>query len=212
MKSECSPTPGAPRATLLLAHGAGAPCDSPFMERLSRGLGARGIEVKPFEFPYMQARRADGRRRPPDRPARLLAHFRDRIDEAGRCPGPLFIGGKSMGGRMASMLATESGVAERVAGVVCFGYPFHPPGRPETWRSGHFVDFRLPVCVIQGTRDRLGRPGEVAAHPEVMAHARLHWLDGGDHDYATLKRHCRSQDELIGDAAALAADFMTGIG
>lgn len=212
MKSEDSLTRNGTRVTLLLAHGAGAPCDSPFMERLSAELGVQGIDVVRFEFPYMQARRADGRRRPPDRLPRLLAHFRDRIEEAGKCPGPLFIGGKSMGGRIASMLATEAGIVDRIAGVVCFGYPFHPPGKLQSWRSAHFGDFRIPVCIIQGTRDRLGRPEDVEDHPEVRAHARLYWLDGGDHDYVTLKRHPRCQEDLIQQAATLAADFMSEIG
>ena len=112
----------------MLAHGAGAPMDSPFLDTIARGLAERGLRVVRFEFPYMRARRTSGARKPPDREPVLRASWREAIEAAGGGgPGRLVIGGKSLGGRIASLVADETGVR----GLVCLGYPFHPPGRPE---------------------------------------------------------------------------------
>src|SRR5688500_4107263 len=139
------------RARLVLAHGAGAPMSSPFMQQVAQALGELGIRVTRFEFPYMQARRHSGKRGGPDQQPVLLATYRAVIELLG--PGaPLFIGAKSMGGRMASMIADEAGVA----GLVCLGYPFHPAGKPKQLRVSHLKELQTKALVVQGTRDALG--------------------------------------------------------
>ncbi|MCG8611358.1 MAG: alpha/beta hydrolase, partial [Pseudomonadales bacterium] len=117
---------------LILAHGAGAPMDSEFMNTISVNLVAEGIKVVRFEFPYMQKRRITGKKSPPDRQPKLLEAWREVIKPFSE-ERNLFIGGKSMGGRMATVLSAEqesSQVMDRIGGVVCMGYPFHPPGKP----------------------------------------------------------------------------------
>lgn len=187
--------------TLVLAHGAGAPMDSSFMAFFAGELAARGLRVARFEFPYMAARRMDGRRRGPDRPAVLLATWLDaigRLDD----PGRLIIGGKSMGGRIASMVADEAGVR----GLVCLGYPFHPPGRPTALRTAHLSAIGTPTLIVQGTRDPLGGPDEVAGYA-LSTTIHLHWIEDGDHDLTPRKRSGRTQVENWQEAVAAVARF-----
>ncbi|MEO1829579.1 MAG: alpha/beta family hydrolase [Pseudomonas sp.] len=191
---------GEPRATLLLAHGAGAPMDSPFMTQLAAALSAQGVKVVRFEFPYMAARRDDGRKRPPNPMPMLEQCMRE---QAAGVSGRLFLGGKSMGARVASQLAAEVGAA----GFVCFGYPFHPPGKPERTRIEHLQQIGCPGLIVQGTRDPFGKPDEVAAYPLDPA-LQLHWLDSGEHDFRPLKASGRTQQALIEEAAGVAAAFM----
>ena len=143
-----------PVATLLLAHGAGAPMDSPFMESLAEALADRGIQVVRFEFPYMQRRREEQRKFPPNRAPQLLEAFARQVASVERSGLPLWVGGKSMGGRMASMLAAEG--ASEIDGVVAFGYPFHPPGKPENTRTEHLASLAVPMLICQGERDPFG--------------------------------------------------------
>ena len=135
---------GPPRAsrTIVLAHGAGRGLDTPALEAITVGLAARDIRVVRFEFPYMVRRREDGTRRPPDRQPVLLETWRAVIDELGS--DGLVIGGKSMGGRMASLVADEC----EVAGLVCLGYPFHPPANPEKIRTEHLAGLVTPTLVL----------------------------------------------------------------
>lgn len=143
------------KAVMILAHGAGAPMDSPFMELLSEALSGQGIASVRFEFPYMVKRREDGRKRPPDRQPVLLAAFREQVAQAREEIGPdarLLVAGKSMGGRMASLLASEG--SDAIDGVVCYGYPFHPPVSPiagalSTWRM---LAFPYWWCRVPGIR------------------------------------------------------------
>jgi predicted alpha/beta-hydrolase family hydrolase len=167
---------GAGDVTLILAHGAGAPMDSPFLNAMARGLAERGVRVARFEFPYMRGRR-EGRRRPPDREPVLLQTWRDAVEALGG-GGRIVIGGKSMGGRMASLVADEIGVR----GLVCLGYPFHPPGKPETLRVKHLAALRTPTLIVQGTRDALGTREEVEDYTLSPA-IRLVWLEDGDHSF-----------------------------
>lgn len=195
---------------MLLAHGAGAGFDTPFMERLARALAMHGISVVRFEFPYMQKRRDDGRKRPPDRQPVLLEHFAAMVHQCRNTMGDdrtLVVGGKSMGGRMASLLATSDEVID-VQGAVCFGYPFHPPGKPDRWRTGHFADLRVPMAIFQGTRDPFGKPKELEGQPPLPSKVRVHWLEGGDHDLRPLKRLGLEPDALIDESARLAANFL----
>jgi len=203
---------GAIAPVLVLAHGAGAPADSPFMELLAAALSAQGVTTVRFEFPHMEKRRIDGKRRPPDRQPALLEHFRKVIAEtyAGSdAQAGVFVGGKSMGGRMASLLAAEAGIEETVRGAVCFGYPFHPPGKRDQWRTDHFPTLRRPIQIIQGTRDPFGKKADVdARHLQELANVNLAWLEGGDHDYKPLARQSETREDLIRQAAATAASFM----
>jgi hypothetical protein len=175
--------------TLALAHGAGAPMESPFMAFFAEGLAARGLRVARFEFPYMAGRRTDGRKRGPDRPDVLLAAWREAIGKLGD-PGRLVIGGKSMGGRIASLIADEAGVA----GLVCLGYPFHPPRRPATLRTAHLAGLTTPTLIVQGTRDPLGSTEEVANYLLSPA-IRVRWIEDGDHDLTPRKRSGRTREQ-----------------
>ncbi|HEY0593257.1 MAG TPA: alpha/beta fold hydrolase [Thermoanaerobaculia bacterium] len=185
----------------LFAHGAGAPMDSAFMDQVADGLAARGIWVIRFEFPSMAARR-EGAWKPPDPQPRLLATWRRTID-AHRGAGRVFIGGKSMGGRIATMVADEAGVD----GVVCFGYPFHPPGKPEQLRTAHLESIRTPLLIVQGTRDALGSREEVA--PMHLAPSiRIEWIEDGDHSLKPRARSGMSYADAMRRAVDAAARFM----
>jgi len=179
--------------------------DSPFMEALTGGLTRRGMRVLRFEFPYMRVRRQTGRRRTPDREAVLLETWRQVVDALGGA-SELVIGGKSMGGRMASMVADELGCRA----LACFGYPFHAAGRPEKPRVDHLRGVRTPALILQGTRDPFGLPGEVAGYGLSPA-VTVHWLAGGDHDLKTPQAASRSQADLIDEAADTTAALFAGI-
>jgi uncharacterized protein len=163
-------------AKLILAHGAGAPMDSAWMNEVAAGIAACGIGVVRFEFPYMRERRLSGKRRPPDRQTVLLDTWREAVSEVAG-PGRTFIGGKSMGGRMASMVADEAGVA----GLVCLGYPFHAPGRPDAPRVAHLEELRTSALIVQGTSDPFGTREEVANY-KLSPSITLAWIEGGNHD------------------------------
>jgi predicted alpha/beta-hydrolase family hydrolase len=169
---------GAP-ATVLLAHGAGAPMDAPAMTAIAIALAGAGLRVARFEFAYMAARRS-GARKPPPRAETLLPEYRTAI-EALAAAGPLVIGGKSMGGRVASMLAEEIFAAGRIAGLLCLGYPFHPPGRPDRLRTAHLEGMATPALICQGTRDPFGTREEVVGYA-LSPSIDILWLEDGDHD------------------------------
>lgn len=171
-------TPDA-RATLLLAHGAGAAMDSAGMNDLVSVLVGRGIRVARFEFAYMAARR-EGVRKPPPRAETLVDEYRDAVAAAEGTP--LFIGGKSMGGRVASLVADELHDAGTIAGLVCLGYPFHPPGKPEQLRTAHLHDLTTPTLICQGTRDEFGTQEEVPGYG-ISPAIEVHWLGDGDHGF-----------------------------
>lgn len=181
--------------TIALAHGAGAAMDSDWMNDISAALASRGLRVVRFEFPYMQRRREDGKRRGPDRPPVLLATWRA-IAETLAGAGTLVIGGKSMGGRIASMVADECGVD----GLVCMGYPFHPPRAPEKLRTAHLQDLRTPTLILQGIRDPFGTPGEVAGY-ELARTIRIHWLEDGDHSFKPRVKSGRTLAQNMAEAA-----------
>jgi predicted alpha/beta-hydrolase family hydrolase len=198
--------PRQPRATLVLAHGAGAPMDSPFMAAMAQRLARRDIAVVRFEFAYMARRRGQGIKAPPDGAPTLLAHFEAVLDAvAAQAAGPVWVGGKSLGGRIASMLAAE----RALAGCVVFGYPFHPPARPERTRLAHLPALRAPLLICQGERDPFGRPGEVAGYA-LPARVTLAWISDGDHDLKPRKRSGISWEENLEQAAGRAADFILG--
>jgi predicted alpha/beta-hydrolase family hydrolase len=168
----------APRR-LLLAHGAGAPMDSAGMTAMARALGAAGLRVARFEFGYMAARRTGGRGGPP-RAEKAMPEYVAAVEALG--PGaPLVIGGKSMGGRVASMVADGLHAEGRIAGLLCLGYPFHPPGRPEQLRTAHLAALATPALICQGTRDPFGTQEEVAGYA-LSERIEIFWVEDGDHD------------------------------
>jgi len=199
--------PADAKATVALAHGAGAPADSDFMNEVAIGLANAGHRVLRFEFAYMVQRRIDGKRRPPDRQPVLLEHWRSVIAQTGN-PKHLVIGGKSMGARMASLVADETGVA----GLVAFGFPFHAPGKPPGARLDHLTSLATPSLFVQGTRDALGSKEDVADYALAPSIA-FHWIEDGDHNLKPRKKSGLTHEDAMADAIAAAAEFtqhMTG--
>lgn len=168
---------------LLLAPGAGAAMTSPFMNEVARLLCERAVATTRFEFAYMAARREGGKRRPPPRAETLVAEYEEAL-AAGSLAHPacaLLIGGKSMGGRVASMIADSCFRDHRIAGLVCLGYPFHPPAKPGQLRTGHLEHLATPALFIQGERDPFGSRAEIAGY-KLSPSISLHWAADGDHD------------------------------
>jgi predicted alpha/beta-hydrolase family hydrolase len=170
--------------TILLAHGSGAPMDSASMNAAAAALAEEGLRVARFEFPYMAARRTDGSRRPPPKAETLNPQFRAAVDALG-ARGKLVIGGKSMGGRVASMVADDLHAEGRIAGLLCLGYPFHPPEKPTQLRTAHLMALKTPTLICQGTRDPFGTKDEVPAYG-LPASIRVLWLEDGDHDLKSI--------------------------
>lgn len=188
--------------TVVLAHGAGLGMDSPFMAAFADGLAAKGFRVARFEFPYMVRRRADGRRRPPDRQPALLDAWRAAVAALGG-GAKVVVGGKSLGGRMASMIADAVGAR----GLVCLGYPFQAPGRPANPRVAHLADLATPALIVQGERDRFGGTREVAGYSLSDAIA-IHWLADGDHDFKPRKVSGRTIDDNWAAGIAAVTEFL----
>lgn len=168
--------PAHAKRSILLAHGAGAPMDSPAMNAIAKSLAEAGLRVARFEFDYMASRRTSSARRPPPRAETLCPEYVAAI--AGlKAREPLIIGGKSMGGRVASMIAD----AHHAGGLLCLGYPFHPVGKPTQLRTAHLTRLETPTLIVQGTRDPFGTPDEVAGY-ELSKAIEILWLEDGDHD------------------------------
>jgi predicted alpha/beta-hydrolase family hydrolase len=188
--------------TLVLAHGAGAPMDSPFMETIAEGVAKTGIRVARFEFPYMRRRRETGKGGAPDAGPVLMQSSRDTIEKLGGGEH-LVIGGKSLGGRIASMVADECGVR----GLVCLGYPFHPPGKPAQTRTRHLEQMRTPALILQGTRDSFGKPEDVQ-HFKLSNSIRIEWLEDGDHSFKPRARSGRTEADNLNAAINYIASFI----
>lgn len=207
---ECGPYNGlvrtqpaaSPVATLVLAHSAGAGQDHPWMTRVSSGLADRGITVCTFDFPYMEARR-----RTPDKGPVLEAAFVAAWTEVARLSaGPLFAGGKSMGGRIATQVAAQQALHPTPAGIVCFGYPLHPPGKPTNRRDRHLPQIPVPLLFLSGTRDPFGSPDELRALAAGLRNASLTLFVGGDHSIQGPKR--KGAPDLLAQAIETAAEWM----
>jgi predicted alpha/beta-hydrolase family hydrolase len=173
-------------ATLVLAHGAGAPQQSKFMVDYARGLSARGVDVVTFNFLYTEQKR-----RVPDRTPALEACYRAVVDVAkSHAPlkgNPIFIGGKSMGGRMATHLAATGDAG--ISGVVLLGYPLHPPGKPDQLRAAHLAEIRVPMLFVQGERDTFGTPADLQPILDrLKTDVTLHAVERGDHSLAPSRR------------------------
>lgn len=192
--------PDSATKALVLAHGAGAGMRSPFMEAFAIGLAARDVAVLRFEFPYMREIGATGRRRPPN-PLRVLEQtWRDVIAEL--APRRLVIGGKSMGGRIASLVADDC----QAAGLVCLGYPFHPPGKPEKTRTAHLATLKTPTLICQGSRDTLGTRDDVASY-DLSPAIEVFWLEDGNHSLEPRRASGRTTQDNWNCAIDKIADF-----
>ena len=190
--------------TLILAHGAGAPMDSGFMTDMAARLAGRGVNVLRFEFPYMAQRRVDGGKRPPNQQAQLLECWREVFSEVRRhVAGPLAVGGKSMGGRMASLLADELGAT----GLVCLGYPFYAVGKPEKPRVAHLAALQTPTLIVQGERDALGNRQTVDTYA-LSPSIDVLWLVAGDHDLKPLKASGFTHEQHLETAAGTIAHWL----
>lgn len=187
--------------TLMLAHGAGTPMDTPFMTTVAKGVAATGIRVLRFEFPYMSEKNRTSKRRPPDPKPILLDSWRTAFAASGK--GRTVIGGKSMGGRMASLVADELGAT----GLVCLGYPFHPSGKPERPRTEHLRSLRTKALFVQGERDPFGMPLEIENYG-LSAEVRIHWIVDGNHDLKPRKKSGRTLEQNMAEAIAAITVFL----
>jgi predicted alpha/beta-hydrolase family hydrolase len=195
---------GAAAATLILAHGAGAPMDSSWMNDMAARLAAHGVNVLRFEFPYMAQRRLDGGKRPPNPAPKLLECWREVYAQVRRhVAGRLAIGGKSMGGRMASLLVDELGADA----LVCLGYPFYAVGKPEKPRVEHLAGLKTRTLIVQGERDALGNREAVESYA-LSPSIEMFWLVAGDHDLKPLKASGFSHEQHLAAAAGKVAAFL----
>ena len=195
-------------ARLLCAHGAGAGMETPFLASFADLLAGRGIATLRFEFAYMAARR-QGSRKPPPKAERLVDEYRAAIAAAG--PGaPLIVGGKSMGGRVASLLADAAYSAGQIAGLVCLGYPFHPPNQPAKLRTAHLEGLACPTLIVQGERDPFGPRAEVEAM-QLSPAVRYHWAGDGDHDLGPRGGSGFTRRGNLAAAADAVAVFIKGL-
>ncbi|MCO4254199.1 alpha/beta hydrolase family protein [Pseudarthrobacter cellobiosi] len=202
--------PDSPFATLVLAHGAGAGMEHPFMSGFTRGLNDDGVATLRFNFPYREAGRKF-----PDRPPAAIAAWRAVMDEAARQAqahgdtGPVWAAGKSFGGRMASMAVADG---MDTAGLVYLGYPLHPPGKPEKLRDEHLYGLTLPMLFLQGTRDTFATPDLLeSVVSRIGPSAVLDWIDGGDHSFAVAGKK-RDAAEIGASLALKVAEFMRSRG
>jgi uncharacterized protein len=183
--------------------------DSPFMAAIAGGLVQQGWRVARFEFPYMARQRRTGRRRAPDRLPVLQEAFRqevrqERMDQPER---PLILAGKSMGGRVASLLVDELVASDHVRGCLCLGYPFHPPGKPLQLRTEHLASLQTPTLILQGERDSFGRREEVETY-SLSPQVQLGWIPSGDHSFKPTRSSGLSEAENLAMAAALSDSFL----
>jgi predicted alpha/beta-hydrolase family hydrolase len=188
------------KATLMLGHGAGAPQRHPWMVAVAHTIAGRGLEVVTFDFLYTHAKR-----RVPDRPDVLEATWRAavaalRAEDKTRARR-VFVGGKSMGGRIATMVASQGGFGE-IGGIVLLGYPLHPPGQPAKLRVAHLPKVTVPMLFVQGSRDTFGSPAELAPFVDSLpAGGRIFAIEGGDHSLTPPKRGGDSLAAVMGRVA-----------
>lgn len=187
--------------TFIFAHGAGAGMDHEFMESVAKGLAFKGIRVIRFNFPYMIKRAEDGKRRPPDRAPKLLEAYQHVIDELAE--SKVVIGGKSMGGRMASHLSEY----DKVAGVACLGFPFHPPGKPEKYKGEHLAEVQKPCLILQGERDTFGKREEFAEF-NLSDSIKVSFIPDGDHSFKPRKSSGYTEQKNIALTVELLSTFI----
>ncbi|MEZ9653852.1 alpha/beta fold hydrolase [Vibrio splendidus] len=176
--------------TFIFAHGAGAGMDHEFMQSVAKGLAFKGVRVIRFNFPYMIKRAEDGKRRPPDRAPKLLEAYQDIIEQCDA--DKLVIGGKSMGGRMASHLSE----VDKVAAMACLGFPFHPPGKPEKYKGEHLAELAKPCLILQGERDTFGKREEFVDF-DLSDSIRVEFIPDGDHSFNPRKSSGYTEQQNI---------------
>ncbi|CDT73091.1 alpha/beta fold hydrolase [Vibrio coralliirubri] len=176
--------------TFIFAHGAGAGMDHEFMQSVAKGVAFKGIRVIRFNFPYMIKRAEDGKRRPPDRAPKLLEAYQEIIEQVDA--DKLVIGGKSMGGRMASHLSE----VDKVAAMACLGFPFHPPGKPEKYKGEHLAELAKPCLILQGERDTFGKREEFADF-DLSDSIRVEFIPDGDHSFKPRKSSGYTEQQNI---------------
>ena len=194
---------------VVLAHGAGAGMDSDFMQFMAEALAERGLRVGRFNFPYMERAVTEGKRRPPDAMKKLLVAWEEVIRQVFRdlnSTQRLAIGGKSMGGRIASMSTHLVGVNA----LICLGYPFHPPGKPEKLRTEHLSDIKVPTLIVQGERDIFGRKEEVQAMKNPRRFKKK-WVSDGDHSFKPRKASGLTVDDNLSEAVNSVACFLKAL-
>jgi predicted alpha/beta-hydrolase family hydrolase len=193
-------------AALVLAHGAGAGQSSPFMVEAAKGFASRGVSTATFDFPYMTARR-----KVPDRAPVLEEAWREAIGSARAEFGelPVFIGGKSMGGRIATHVAAQK-TAGTLRGVVLLGYPLHPPGRPHQRRDAHLPDISEPMLFVQGERDTFGGAGEIRDLLPQLKSASIHEIPGGDHSFRVPGGKGKQQEVFV-EVLTIVPEWMRGL-
>ena len=201
-----------PVACLILGHGAGAGKEHAFMQDVAKALAAKGISIVLFNFPYMQTVNATGKRRPPDKAVKLMSHFIALTESFSNDKEtlnnlPVFVGGKSMGGRMATMVYEE---LSNVKGAIALGYPFHPPGRPEKTRTEHLLTASKPLLIVQGERETFGTKAEVEGYG-LPSNIECVYLEDGDHSFKPRKASGKTQQVHIVKAAELTATFIYGV-
>jgi predicted alpha/beta-hydrolase family hydrolase len=198
------------RHQLIIAHGAGAGITFSFLEDISKLIAGHDIAITRFEFAYMAARRDGGKKRPPPKAEVLTKEFAAMIAAAtAKAPKgqKLVIGGKSLGGRVASLIADEHYRAGNITGLVCLGYPFHPPGQPEKLRTAHLETLSCPALIVQGTRDPFGSKSEIEGL-KLSPHIQFHWIGDGDHDFGPRVASGFTRSGNLADAAAAVAAFL----
>ena len=188
---------------LIIAHGAGAPMDSDWMNDVASQISAAGIKTVRFEFPYMVERRESGKKRPPNTKKVMLETWHQVVSDWST-EQKIYLSGKSMGGRMASLMIDEV----CAAGLICFGFPFHAPGKPPKDRLDHLKNLRTKTLIIQGERDSMGNRDEVSEY-EVSKKIKFHWLEDGDHSFKPRKKSGFTQEEHVGSACQAAIKFMS---
>lgn len=200
----------------LFAHGAGANMNSDFMTQVADGLADKGIRVVRFNFPYMIKRAEDGKRRPPDRAPKLLLAYQEVIHHL-NCP--VVIGGKSMGGRMSSLLLAQNALKEEgdrltILGSACLGFPFHAPGKDPKDRLDHMAELVEPLLIVQGTRDTMGTQEEVLEYMKegrLNSSIKMEWLEDGNHDLKPRKVSGFNHQQHIDKAIEQVAEFVLSL-
>jgi predicted alpha/beta-hydrolase family hydrolase len=181
--------------------------DTPYMDAIAQGLSAAEVQVIRYEFPYMAKRRDDGKRRGPDRMPVLLETWRTILAGLTPMDVPTLIGGKSMGGRAAATFAAEPAGAALIDGVICLGYPFHPPAKPEKTRLEPLRGALRSTLIVQGERDRFGTPQDVEAYA-LKAPVEIVWITDGDHSFVPRKSSGLTESENIEQAVRQITAFV----
>ncbi len=183
-----------------VAHGAGAGHLSDFLIQLKQSLqNASSTKVTPVTFDYMTQQEATGKRRPPTQFKRLVVEYEHCLLNETAC----VVAGKSMGGRVATQLSK----LDQVKAIVCYGFPFYPPRKPEKHRLSFLENLEKPCLIIQGTRDQLGNLDWVSQQ-KLPENVEIHWVNGADHDFKVLKKYNKDQAEVIEEIAQVTSEWL----